>query len=92
MACLIRSIEDLIVEDGKVEGKTQPDWVGGRQISLSNLGGSLVSLKRLVGGGLTLVANGELSKVAVVVTLPNSHEIRACPPVSSPKPKPYILW
>ena len=36
----------------------------------SNLGGGLVSLKRLVGGCLALVTNGELSKVTVVVTLP----------------------
>jgi hypothetical protein len=35
-----------------------------------NVGGSLVGLERLVGGCLTLVTNGELSKVTVVVALP----------------------
>ena len=70
MASLVWSVEDLVVEDGEVQGKTQSDWVGWGKVGLGNLGGSLVSLKRLVGGSLALVANGELGEVAVVVTLP----------------------
>jgi hypothetical protein len=70
VACLVGGVQDLIVEDGEVEGKTKADWVGGSQVGLSNLGSVLVSLKRLVGRLLSLVANGELSEVAVVVTLP----------------------
>ena len=70
MASLIGSVQDLVVEDGEVEGKTQADGVGRRQLSLGNLGGSLVGLQGLVGGVLATVANGKLSEVAVVVTLP----------------------
>lgn len=70
MASLVGSIEDLVVEDREVEGKTQADGVGGRQLGLGNLGGSLVGLERLVGRILATVANGELSEVTVVVTLP----------------------
>ena len=70
MASLVRGVEDLVVENGEVQGETQTDGVGRRKLSLGNLGGGLVSLERLVGGVLAAVANSELSKVAVVVTLP----------------------
>ena len=70
VACLVRGVQDLVVEDGEVQGKAKADWVGGRQVSLSNLGSVLVSLKGLVGRLLSLVTNGELSEVAVVITLP----------------------
>jgi hypothetical protein len=40
------------------------------EIGLSNFGGVLVCLQRLIGRLLSLVANRELSKVTVVVTLP----------------------
>ena len=70
MAGLIRGVQDLVVEDGEVQGESKTDGVGRRKLGLSNLGGSLVSLERLVGGILPLVANGELGEVAVVVSLP----------------------
>jgi hypothetical protein len=70
VACLVGGVQDLVVEDGEVEGKAKADWVGGSQVCLSNLGSVLVSLEGLVGGLLSLVANGELSEVAVVITLP----------------------
>ena len=70
MACLVRGVQDLVVEDREVEGKTKADWMGRSQVSLSNLGSVLVSLKGLVGRLLSLVTNGELSEVAVVITLP----------------------
>jgi hypothetical protein len=70
VACLVWGVQDLVVEDGEVEGKTQADGVGGGQVSLGNLGSVLVSLEGLIGGLLSLVANGELSEVAVVITLP----------------------
>lgn len=70
VACLIRGVQDLIVEHGEVKSKTKADWVGRCKVGLGNLSGILVSLKRLVGGLLAFVANGELSKVTVVVTLP----------------------
>lgn len=71
MASLVRSVEDLIVENGEVEGKAEADRVGGSKVGLGNLRSSLVGLERLIGRGLALIANGELGEVAVVVTLPN---------------------
>ena len=70
MAGLVRRVQDLIVEDGEVKGETKADWVCWCEISLCNLGGVLVGLKRLVGRLLSLVANGELSEVTVVISLP----------------------
>ena len=70
MASLVGSIEDLVVEDGEVEGKAEANGVGRRKLGLGNVGSVLVGLERLVGGILALVANGELGKVTVVVTLP----------------------
>jgi len=70
VACLVWRIENLVVEDGEVESKTKADWVGWCKISLGNLSSVLVSLKRLVSRLLSLVTNGELGEVTVVVTLP----------------------
>jgi hypothetical protein len=70
MACLIGRVQDLIVEHGEVEGEAKANWVCWCKVSLSNFGGVLVSLEGLVGRLLPLVANGKLSEVSVVVTLP----------------------
>jgi hypothetical protein len=70
MASLIRRVQDLIVENGEVKSQTKADRVSGRKIRLCNLSGVLVSLEGLVGRLLSLVANGELSQVTVVITLP----------------------
>ena len=70
MACLIRRVQDLIIEDGEVERKTQSDGVCWRKISLRNFGSILISLKRLVGGFLALLANCKFSEISVVVSLP----------------------
>ena len=70
MASLIGGVEDLVVEDGEVQGETQTDGVSGRQLVLGNIGGSLVSLEGLVGRVLALVASSKLGEVTVVVTLP----------------------
>ena len=70
MACTVGAVEDLVVEDGEVERKTQTDGVCWWQLSYSNVRCSLVSLKGLVGALLALVASCELGEVAVVVTLP----------------------
>ena len=70
VASLIWGVEDLVVEDGEVQGEAKTDWVGWSKIALGNLGGGLVSLKGLIGRLLTLVPDGELSEVTVVITLP----------------------
>lgn len=70
VAGLIRGVQDLVVEDGEVQGKSETDGVRGRKLGLSNLGGSLVSVEGLVGRVLPLVTDSELGEVTVVVALP----------------------
>lgn len=70
MASLVGRVEDLVVENREVEGQSETDGVGWRKIGLGDLGGILVGLKRLVCRGLALVAESELGKIAVVITLP----------------------
>ena len=70
LASLIGRVEDLVVENGEVQGETETDGVGRSKVGGGNIGSSLVSLERLVGRGLALVTNGKLGKVAVVVALP----------------------
>ena len=70
LAGLVWGVEDLVVEDGEVEGKTKADWVSRGEISAGDLSCSLVGLEGLVGGVLALVGRGELSEIAVVVALP----------------------
>lgn len=69
VASLIRGVQDFVVEDGEVEGESETNGVGRGKVSGGDLGGSLVGLQRVVGSTLAAVANGELGKVAVVVTL-----------------------
>jgi hypothetical protein len=45
MAGTVRRVEDLVVEDGEVEGKTKADGVGRGELSLGNIGSVL---KRVV--------------------------------------------
>lgn len=70
VASLIRGVQNLIIEDREVEGETKTDWVGWSKVSLGNFGCVLVSLEGLVGRLLSLITNGELSKVTVVISLP----------------------
>lgn len=73
MACLVRRVENLIVENGEVKGKTQADGVGGSKVSLSDFSGILVGGQRVVGRSLALLTEGELGEITVVVTLPVSE-------------------
>ena len=70
MASLVGRVQDLVVEDREVQSESETDGVGRGEVSLSNLSGVLVSLERLVGGGLALVTKSELGEVTVVITLP----------------------
>jgi len=54
-ASLLRLVEDLVVEDGEVQGKAQADWVGGRQLRHGLVLSGLVGLERLVRGALAVV-------------------------------------
>lgn len=91
LASLVRGVQDLVVEHGEVQRKTEADGVSGGQAASSDLRGSLVRLERLVGRSLALVAHGELGKVAVVVTLPVKEvSLRALAAVIGSGT--YILW
>ena len=70
LASLVGRVENLVVENGEVQGKSEADGMGRSEVGGSNIGGGLVSLEGLVGRGLALVTNGELGKVTVVVALP----------------------
>ena len=70
MACLVGRIEDFVVEDGKVQRQTKTDGVCRGKIGGSDLSGSFISLQRLIGRDLALVAKSEFSEVAVIVPLP----------------------
>lgn len=70
MACSVRRVENFIVENGEVEGKTQPDGVGSSKLTLSDFGGLLVCLVGRLGGGLALVSSCIFCNVSVIVTFP----------------------
>ena len=70
MACLIRGVQDFVVEDREVQCKTETNGVSRSKIGGRNLSGSFISLQRLIGRDLALVAKSEFSEVAVIVTLP----------------------
>jgi hypothetical protein len=94
MAGLVGSVQDLVVEDGEVEGKTQADGVCRRELSLGDLSSGLVGIERLVGGVLALVTHGELSEVTVVVTLPVVGDLSVTGAYERPMGEraSYILW
>ena len=77
VACTVRAVKDLVVEDGEVKGKTETDGVGWWELSNSNVGSSLVSLEGLVGAVFPLVTSGELGEVTVVIAHPEIKKIRA---------------
>lgn len=70
VASLVGGVEDLVVEDREVEGQAETDGVGRSKVRGSNFGSSLVGLEGSISSTLAVVANSELSKVTVVVTLP----------------------
>lgn len=69
VAGLVGGVQDLVVEDREVEGQAEADGVGRGEVSLGDLGGSLVGLEGGIGSTLAAVASGELGEVTVVVTL-----------------------
>jgi hypothetical protein len=84
LAGLVRRVQDLVVEDREVQGKSKTDWVGRRKLGAGDLSSSLVCLEGLVGGRVALVARGKLGEVAVVVSLPMNAGLSALPAIASP--------
>ena len=60
---------DLIVENGVVEGKTEPDGMGGLEILLSLLSGALVGIMSVVTSLVVLSSGGVFRNVSEVVSL-----------------------
>lgn len=50
VAGTIGGVEDLVIEDGEVEGESKTDGVGGGQLGLGNIGGVLWKLNMLAAG------------------------------------------
>ena len=48
MAGTVGRVEDLVVEDGEVEGETETDGVSGSELGLGNVGGVLMNLLDIV--------------------------------------------
>ena len=48
VASSVGGVEDLVIENGEIEGQTQPDGVGGLHLTLADLKGVLVGLLRVV--------------------------------------------
>ena len=71
MACLVRRVENFVVEDGEIQSKTKTNWMSRCKVGLRDFGGILVSLEGLVSGSLALVTKSEFGQVAVVVSLPD---------------------
>jgi hypothetical protein len=70
LASLVWRVQNLVVKYGEVQGKTKADWMGWCEVGLGNFCGVLIGLEGLVGGLLTLIANGKLSEITVIITLP----------------------
>ena len=95
MASLIRRVEDLVVEDGEVQGQAQPDRVSRGQVGLGDLGGVLVGLERLLGRLPTLIADGELGQITMVVALPRCQNTESAEAVLGSSPRPVergTIW
>ena len=69
VAGAVGAVEDLVVEDGEVEGKAEADGVGGGKVGGGNAGGSLVGIEGSRSGSLAGGTGLELGEVTVVVTL-----------------------
>ena len=42
VACTVWRVQDLVVEDGEVKGKTKADWVSWGELGLCDIGGVLL--------------------------------------------------
>jgi len=70
LACLVRRIQDLVVEYGEIKSKTKSDRVGWSKLLLRNTTGRLICLVRSIGGSFPLVSLSKFSEIAVVVSVP----------------------
>ena len=64
MTGLLGRVEDLVVEDGEVEGESEPDGVGRLHLALGDLERLLVRLLGVLQHGGPVVPGGNLGKVS----------------------------
>ena len=64
MACAVGRVDDLVVEDGEVEGESEPDGVGRLHLALGDLERLLVRLLGVLQHGGPVVPGGNLGKVS----------------------------
>mmetsp|Transcript_16256 Transcript_16256/g.45061 ORF Transcript_16256/g.45061 Transcript_16256/m.45061 type:complete len:234 (+) Transcript_16256:1611-2312(+) len=69
LARTVWGVEDLVVEDGEVEGQTETDWVCWWEVGGGDSAGGLVGIEGGAGGLLSCVSGLELGEVSVVVAL-----------------------
>lgn len=70
VASTVGRVENFVVEDRKVQGKTKSDWVSSSKLNLCDFSSTLVSFVSRCGSLLSVFTSGEFCKVTVVVTLP----------------------
>lgn len=70
MASTVGRVENFVVEDRKVQGKTKSDWVSSSKLNLCDFSSTLVCFVSRCGSLLSVFTSGEFCKVTVVVTLP----------------------
>ena len=61
---LVRTVEDFVEEDGKVESQAEPDGVGGLHAGLGNVEGVLVGLLAVLNHRLLVAPDGHLRQVS----------------------------
>lgn len=69
-------VEDLVVEDGEIEGEAEADGVRWGQLRQGEIRSGFVGHQAVLCCFLSVVARGKLCQVPVVVTLPGVREIK----------------
>lgn len=65
VARALRRVQDLVVENGEVEGQAEADGVRGRQVLVRQVGCGLVGVECVGCAGLTVLRRLELGKIPV---------------------------
>jgi hypothetical protein len=73
VASTVGGVENLVVEDREVQGKTKSDWVSSSKLNLCNFSSTLVCFMSRCSSLLSVFTSSELCKVTVVVTLPKNE-------------------
>ena len=85
MTGLVGTVEDLVVEDGEVEGEAQPDGVGGLHLTLADIKCILKNTHNILAKIVTNIShtNTNLYEQCVILSI-------IFPPTSIAKPDPSV--